>query len=68
MQVTMLPAEQADQLCVPAPRDDHPLRPPMLLAVDVAEDEEVEWFWTHYIDGRSVVTGYRAVPKLPGSV
>jgi hypothetical protein len=40
------------------------VRPPALLGVRVDEDEDVEWQWTHFVDGRSVVTGYRVVSRL----
>jgi hypothetical protein len=40
------------------------VQPPALLGVRVDEDEDVEWQWTHFVDGRSVVTGYRVVPRL----
>jgi hypothetical protein len=35
----------------------------MLLSVRMEADEEVEWQWTHFVDGRSVVTGYRIVDR-----
>ena len=47
------------------PADGNRLRPPMLLSVEVENGETVEWIWTHFADGRSAVTGYRVVPKLP---
>jgi hypothetical protein len=40
----------------------------MLLSVNVYDDEDVEWIWTHYADGRSAVTGYRIVYNLPTSL
>ena len=47
------------------PAADNYLRPPALLSVEVDEGDDIEWIWTHYADGRSAVTGYRIVPKLP---
>ena len=38
---------------------------PGVISVVVGEDEEVRWSWTHYPDGRSVVTGYEIVKKDP---
>jgi len=35
----------------------------MLLSVRVEADEEVEWQWTHFVDGSSVVTGYCVVDR-----
>ena len=40
------------------------VQPPALLGVHLDEDEDVAWQWTHYVDGRSVVTGYRIIPLL----
>jgi hypothetical protein len=50
---------------ITAPSANNCLRPPALLTVTVEEGESVEWIWTHSVDGRSTVTGYRIVPKLP---
>lgn len=41
------------------------VRPPAVLSVTVANDEDVEWIWTHTANGRSVASGYRIVPKQP---
>jgi hypothetical protein len=49
--------------CV-APPSNIALRPPALLSLELEEGEEVEWQWTHFVDGCSVVTGYRIVPRL----
>jgi len=46
------------------PASDWRVQPPALVSVQVDEDENVEWQWTHFADGRSVVTGYRIVPRL----
>ena len=40
------------------------VQPPALLSVRVEDDEDVEWQWTHLVDGRSMVTGYRIVNRL----
>jgi hypothetical protein len=53
---------------VEPPGSDSYIRPPAVLSVEVGEDEDVEWIWTHGTDGRSVVTGYRIVPRLPRSL
>ena len=39
-----------------------------LLSVTLEEDEDVLWHWTHYQDGRSVVTGYTIVPRSLASL
>ena len=41
-----------------APKLDNYLRPPAVLGVAIKDGEEIEWQWTHTIDGRSIVTGY----------
>ena len=46
------------------PASDWRVQPPALLSVHVDDDEDVEWQWTHFADGRSMVTGYRIVPRL----
>jgi len=37
--------------------------PGQVLSVELSEDEEVVWQWTHRPDGTSVVTGYEVVKK-----
>ena len=37
--------------------------PPALISVQLADDEDVQWHWSHFADGRSVVTGYTIVKK-----
>jgi hypothetical protein len=39
-----------------------------LLNVFLSDDEDVEWIWTHYADGRSAVSGYRIVPRAKGAL
>jgi hypothetical protein len=34
-----------------------------VLSVALAEDEEVNWLWTHLPDGRSFVSGYEVIKK-----
>ena len=34
-----------------------------IINVRVNDDEEVRWYWTHYPDGRSAVTGYDIIKK-----
>jgi hypothetical protein len=47
-----------------APNSDWHVQPPALLSVRADEDEDIERAWTHFVDGRSVVTGYRIVNHL----
>ena len=37
-----------------------------VISVELNADEEVEWLWTHYPNGQSVVTGYEII-KQDGS-
>ncbi len=34
-----------------------------VITVELQADEEVEWLWTHYPNGQSVVTGYEIIQK-----
>ena len=34
-----------------------------VISVEIGEDEEVEWIWSHDAANGSAVTGYRIVPK-----
>jgi hypothetical protein len=47
-----------DKRVVSAPSDG-----PGVISVTLGEDEDVRWCWTHYPDGRSVVTGYEIIQK-----
>lgn len=53
---------------VSPPGSEGYVRPPAILSVKVAADEEVEWIWTHATSGCSVVSGYRITPRLPLSL
>ncbi len=46
-----------------APASETSLNASQVVNVEVVEDEEVAWHWTHYPDGKSVVTGYSIVQK-----
>ena len=46
-----------------APASDAAAGSSPVFSVDLADDEEVRWYWTHYPDGQSVVTGYDVVKK-----
>jgi hypothetical protein len=34
-----------------------------IISVELTEDEDVRWKWTHYPDGTSAVTGYEIIKK-----
>ena len=48
---------------VQAPFQSGAALPGQVLSVDLGEEEEVIWQWTHREDGSSVVTGYEIVKK-----
>jgi hypothetical protein len=50
--------EKSKKRTVYAPRPELGTRPPAVISVELGEDEDVEWIWTHTDDGVSVVTGY----------
>jgi hypothetical protein len=37
--------------------------PGQVLSVELGEDEEVNWLWTHFPNGQSIVTGYEIIKK-----
>jgi hypothetical protein len=41
-----------------APRAERGTEPPAVISVQLDEDEDVEWIWTHTANGQSVVTGF----------
>ena len=41
-----------------APKTKGDAEHPAVISVELNEDEDVEWTWTHTADGKSVVTGY----------
>jgi len=45
----------------PQPKDDS--EPPAVISVELDEVEDLEWIWTHTLDGESVVTGYTIIKK-----
>jgi hypothetical protein len=40
---------------------------PAVVSVTLEEDEDVIWHWTHFTDGRSMVTGYTIVKPGNGN-
>lgn len=46
-----------------APQPDRTVAGPAVISVELNEDEDVQWQWTHYTDGRSAVTGYTIVKQ-----
>jgi hypothetical protein len=50
--------EKGNKRTVYAPQAERNSLPPAVISVELEEDEDVEWIWTHTADGKSVVTGY----------
>ena len=50
--------EKSNRRMVYAPRPEHGTKLPAVISVELDEDENVEWTWTHTADGKSIVTGY----------
>jgi hypothetical protein len=50
--------EKDKKRTVYAPQVERNSSPPAIISVELNEDEDVEWIWTHTADGKSVVTGY----------
>ena len=46
-----------------APQPSQMLASAAVISVELGEDEDVEWHWTHSADGRSFVGGYTIVKK-----
>jgi hypothetical protein len=46
-----------------APPPTDPEIIPSIYSIELREDQEVEWHWTHLPDGNAVVTGYKIREK-----
>jgi hypothetical protein len=49
----------------PAPFQSAPLHTGSIQGVWLNPTEDVEWTWTHTLDGKSYISGYTIKPKLP---
>jgi len=61
--MTLIDTKNNQKRLVYAPRSDNSITPSVILSVELNEDEDVRWQWTHYPNGKSVVTGYTIVKK-----
>ena len=58
------PDQQTDKKrTIQAPQPHHAVTPSSVISVELKENEEVEWQWTHFPDRRSAVTGYTITRK-----
>ena len=56
-------SETEQKRVVYAPQPAKISTPPSVLSVELSNDEEVEWQWTHFPNCQSVITGYKIVSK-----
>jgi len=56
-------SEQNEKRVVAAPQAGSEEKSAQVISVELADDEEVRWQWTHYPDGTSAVTGYEIIKK-----
>jgi hypothetical protein len=54
-------SKQDQKRIVKSPPDVSSARSGEILSVEVAEDEDVVWHWTHQPDGISFISGYEIV-------
>jgi hypothetical protein len=55
--------EKKDKRVVVAPQAGGADSSGQVISVELNDDEEVVWRWTHYPDGTSAVTGYEIIKK-----
>jgi hypothetical protein len=56
-------SDKKDRRVVVAPQAGSEDRSAQVISVELSDDEEVRWQWTHYSDGASAVTGYEIIRK-----
>ena len=59
--------EEENKRKIFAPVSDGIMVPGAVISIEVEEDQDVEWIWTHYSDGRNAVTGFRLVLRKPNA-
>jgi hypothetical protein len=55
--------EKKEKRVISAPQRGSEDKSAQVVSVELADDEEVRWQWTHYPDGTSAVTGYEIIKK-----
>lgn len=55
--------ENKNKRLVSAPQASTADTSAQVINVELADDEDVRWRWTHYPDGTSAVTGYEIIRK-----
>jgi len=56
-------SDKKEKRVVMAPEAGSEDKSAQVISVEMADDEEVSWRWTHYPDGTSAVTGYEIIKK-----
>jgi hypothetical protein len=56
-----------DKSIVVAPPASGTVRSAQIISVELTDDEDLRWQWTHYPDGTSAVTGYEIIKKVERS-
>jgi hypothetical protein len=65
-EVTMNPQTDEKRRFVQPPVMDVREKSSPVFNVERSENEDVEWIWTHYSNGQSVITGYNVIKKSNG--
>jgi hypothetical protein len=65
-EVTMNPQTDEKRRFVQTPVMDVREKSSPVFNVELSENEDVEWIWTHYSNGQSVITGYNVIKKSNG--
>jgi hypothetical protein len=56
-------SDKNDKRVVMAPQAGSADKSAKVISVELSDDEDVRWQWTHYPDGTSAVTGYEIIKK-----
>jgi hypothetical protein len=56
-------SDKKEKRVVVAPQAGSEDKSAQVISVELSDDEDVRWQWTHYPDGTSAVTGYEIIQK-----
>jgi hypothetical protein len=56
-------SDKIDKRVVVAPQAGSGDKSAQVISVELSDDEDMRWQWTHYPDGTSAVTGYEIIKK-----
>jgi hypothetical protein len=63
LEVNMNPQNNEKRRIVQSPAENLGENSSPVINVELADDEDVEWIWTHYPNGQSVVSGYKIIEQ-----